>query len=277
MPVDTIFYLFVNQHGERQVLFQQKMASIQRNFRSLYINDTDPEVSEDLSIQWLSCFTPASMFWGVLIPHPIRYGPRTKALLCRVSHRVHPRCGQVCRKAKASLPLLSGCCLQARLHAMESGFRRRWGVSVAPSSGSQELKGHTDERNFSPPALSKAGRWGIHDSGCDSRSGLLSFLEQRAAVRWGQGVKSTTYLWTERKRRNKEELLTNCAMNSKQATQGVFNSYLSCPQLCPSWFQPRAWANLCPRFPSQFPSHGWAPWKICLLFRFEYTLTLKAK
>lgn len=51
MPVDTIFYLFVNQHGERQVLFQQKMASIQRNFRSLYINDTDPEVSEDLSIQ----------------------------------------------------------------------------------------------------------------------------------------------------------------------------------------------------------------------------------
>lgn len=140
------------------------MASIQRNFckhSGPCINDTDPEVSEDLSIQWLSCFTPASMFWGVLIPHAIRCGPRTKALLCRASHRVHPRRGQVCGKAKAySLSLLSGCCLQAQLHVKESGFRRRWGVSAAPSSGPQELKSHTDERKFFPSSSEQSGTLG---------------------------------------------------------------------------------------------------------------------
>lgn len=44
---------------------------------------------------------------------------------------------------------------------MESSFRRRWGVSVAPSSRSREPKSHTEERNFPPPALSKVGCWGF--------------------------------------------------------------------------------------------------------------------
>lgn len=81
--------------------------------------------------------------------------------------------------------------MQALLHTMESGFRRRWEASIAPSSRSREPESHAEERNFSPPALSKAGCWGFMTQAM-IHALVSSFLEQRTAVRQGQRGKSTT-------------------------------------------------------------------------------------
>lgn len=116
---------------------------------------------------------------------------------------------------------------------MESSFRRWWGVSVAPSNRLWEPKSHTEERDFSPPAPLKAGCWGLVTQAMIHV--LVSSCFRSSALLLDEGrVKSTTYLWTEGRRRKEEELLTNCAMNSRQ-TKVVFNSYLSCPQL---WLVP---------------------------------------
>lgn len=78
-------------------------------------------------------------------------------------------------------------------------------------------------KEFSPSSSEQNVVFGIHDSGHDSCSGLFSLPEQCAAARQGQRLKSATYLWTERRRRKKKELLTKCAMN-RQATPGVFST-----------------------------------------------------
>lgn len=155
---------------------------------------------------------------------------------------------------------------------MECSFGRRGGVSVASAGGPQEMENHIEERNFSPWLWAKqgVGNWWLRlwfMLWSPLVSGAVLLLEE--GREWSQQPASEQ---TERQRR-KEGLLTNCTVSSRQETQGVFHLYSPCPQLWPGWFQPRVWANLC----SQFCWHGWTMWKMCLLFRFEYTLTLKEK
>jgi len=97
-------------------------------------------------------------------------------------------------KAKASLALL----LQVLFASTATRDEERLSKKMrGVCSSFQQVVGATEPhggKEFFPFSSKQSGVLGIHGSGHDSCSGLLSFPGQRAAVRPGQRVKSTTHL-----------------------------------------------------------------------------------
>lgn len=201
----------------------------------------------------------APVFWGVLISYPIR------GLWPKHCHRAQ------WDPVSPTLPVLFA---SMATHDGVQFWKKRKGVCSLfwRVTGDEESHGR---KEFSPLALSKTRCWKLVTQVLIHALVSSCFRSSRAAVRRaGNEVNNNLPLNKQRGRGGRRR---GCSPALQWAAGRKIRVFSTCIHLAHSSDLAGSSQEHEETFVLRFFLHGWAAWKICLLFRFEYTLTLKEK